>query len=353
MINKRKSYYNEIATEIAEKIGSGLYSPGEQLFSGKKLCEKYNISYMTACRVQNALVEGGYAYKINGKGMFVASSPVLEKTFEQKASNKTESSHIKKIVCFSLNTHGIQVKNHQISKIFHGVQQRAFEQGVSFRGEFIDISQRSPAFNIKDDEGIIIVSSGKRDYMMPLFANPKAKAVVVENIFPEAYCVLTDNYSGMVQLLDFLESRSCKKMVLASNHFGNLGLANLSERNYAFENECKRRGISYQIVKSGNYNELIEILKKTEPDAVMFSSDGPALEFKKIIADGKLKHVPLVTGFDDWVSNSAESTETLTTVKVDFEQMGVVAVDLMVGKKLEDWCQPEIVRVPCKLMVRD
>ena len=352
MINRRKSYYNEIAAEIAEQIGCGVYGPGEQLFSGKKLCEKYNISYVTACRVQNALVDSGYAYKINGKGMFVASPPVLKKTLEQKASSKVESSHIKKIVCFSLNTHGIQVKNHQVSRIFHGVQQRAFDKGITFRGEFIDISQRSPAFNIKDDEGIIIVSSGRRDYLMPLFANPKAKAVVIENVFPEAYCVLADNYSGIVQLLDFLESKNCKKIVLASNHFGNLGLANLSERNYAFENECKRRSLDYQIIKSGNYNELIEILRKTEPDAVMFSSDGPALEFKKIIADGKFKRIPLVTGFDDWVSDADESTESLTTVRVDFEQMGTAAVDLMVEKKLEDWCQPEIVRVPCKLIVR-
>jgi len=353
MIDRRKSYYNEIATEIAEKIGCGLYLPGEQLFSSRKLCEKYNISYVTACRVQNALVEGGYAYKINGKGMFVASSPVLEKAFEKKTATKVESPNIKKIVCFSLNTHGVQVKNHQISRIFHGVQQRAFDKGVSFRGEFIDISQRSPAFNIKDDEGIIIVSSGKRDYMMPLFANPKAKAVVIENIFPEAYCVLTDNYSGMMQLLDFLESRNCKKMVLATNHFDSLGLANLSERNYAFENECKRRGLDYQIVKSGNYKELIKIVKKIEADAVLFSADRPALEFKKIIKDGKLKHNPLVTGFDDWVSSTGEDTKSLTTVKVDFEQMGIAAVDIMVGKKLEDWCQPEIIRVPCKLIVRD
>ena len=353
MINRRKSYYNEIATEIAEKIGCGVYGPGEQLFSGRKLCEKYNISYMTACRVQNALVESGYAYKINGKGMFVASSPVLEKTFKKNVSNKTKTSNIKKIVCFSLNIYGTQAKDHQISKIFHGVQQRAFELGISFRGEFIDISQRSPAFNVKDDEGIIIVSSGKRDYMMPLFANPKAKSVVIENIFPEAYCVLADNYSGIVQLLDFLESRNCSKMVLATNHFGPLGLANLSERNYAFENECKRRGLDYQIVKSGNYNDLIKILKQDEPDAVLFSTDRPALEFKKIIKNGEFKHVPLVTGFDDWISVTGGDTEALTTVKVDFEQMGVVAVDLMVGKNLEDWCQPEILRVPCKLIVRD
>ena len=98
---------------------------------------------------------------------------------------------------------------------------------------------------------------------------------------------------------------------------------------------------------------MLTIAKQKCLDAVLFTSDQPALKFKKILKESKLKTLPLVTGFDDWIDRKGADTEHLTTVRVDFEGLGVAAVNVMLENKLEDWGWPEIVRVPCKLIARD
>jgi DNA-binding LacI/PurR family transcriptional regulator len=178
----------------------------------------------------------------------------------------------------------------------------------------------------------------------------RVRRILVNNYFSEAYCVLNDNYSGMSKLIDHLESRGCRKIFLATRHFNSLGIANLSERNYAFENECNRRGIEYRTLGSGSFNELLKLIKgSSAPDALIFSSDGPALKLRDILAKSKSKKIPIIAGFDGW--NEGEPVNDIITVKVNYEGLGAAAVDLMLNNTLEDWGLPDIKRVPCSIFV--
>jgi len=200
-----------------------------------------------------------------------------------------------------------------------------------------------------EDEGLIVPYHSECEWMLPLMNHKRIRCVLINNYFSEAYCVVNDNYSGIVQLLDYLESKGCRNFVLGTKHFNSLGIANLGDRTHAFEQECSRRGIEHRVIVSGDYNELVELLKSANaPDAVMFTSDNPALKFKDILKKVKIRKQPFVTGFDGLCDNEKE----LTTIKVDYGRMGEEAVVLMLKNTLEDWNMPDIVRVPCKLSVK-
>jgi len=98
----------------------------------------------------------------------------------------------------------------------------------------------------------------------------------------------------------------------------------------------------------------MELVKNANcPDAVMFTSDDPAIGFKKMLKLEKITKQPLVTGFDGWSLETGKDIGDLTTVKVDYEGMGGASVDLMLRNSLEDWHLPDIVRVPCKLIINN
>ena len=152
-------------------------------------------------------------------------------------------------------------------------------------------------------------------------------------------------------MLDHLESRGCRKIFLCGRHFCRLGLANLSERSYAFKNECSRRGLEYKILTNGNYEELVELIKSDLPDAIMFINDNVALKFKLLLKTLKLSKKILVTGFDGIDMKSGLETKGLITIKVDYAEMGKKAVDLTVENSLEDWSLPDVSRIRGKLIL--
>ena len=63
--------YEEIYTDIKEKIISGEYTATEQLPFEKDLCNSYNTSKMTVKRALDLLVEEGLIIKRRGSGTFV------------------------------------------------------------------------------------------------------------------------------------------------------------------------------------------------------------------------------------------------------------------------------------------
>ncbi|WP_423189053.1 GntR family transcriptional regulator [Alkalibacterium sp. f15] len=63
--------YEEIYTDIKEKIINGDYTATEQLPFEKDLCESYNTSKMTVKRALDLLVEEGLIIKRRGSGTFV------------------------------------------------------------------------------------------------------------------------------------------------------------------------------------------------------------------------------------------------------------------------------------------
>jgi GntR family transcriptional regulator len=70
--------YRQVTRAIAEEIGSGELTAGQQLPSERELTERFRVSRVTARRALRDLVEDGLVESAAGKGWFVASGPVSE-----------------------------------------------------------------------------------------------------------------------------------------------------------------------------------------------------------------------------------------------------------------------------------
>jgi len=64
--------YEQVKAYVIDSVERGEFRAGEQIPSQRELCERFNISLMTARRAINELISEGVIYAIHGKGLFVA-----------------------------------------------------------------------------------------------------------------------------------------------------------------------------------------------------------------------------------------------------------------------------------------
>src|SRR3989338_83722 len=70
-------YYHQIREFLKNAIASGDLKPGEAVPSERELCQKYQVSRMTARKTLDIMVAEGFIYRLRGKGTFV-SRPIIE-----------------------------------------------------------------------------------------------------------------------------------------------------------------------------------------------------------------------------------------------------------------------------------
>ena len=75
---KKMPLYLTIVQDIMEMIQNGSLRSGEQLMTEAQLCEKYQVSRMTANKALSALVAQGYISRTAGKGSFVLEPKVTK-----------------------------------------------------------------------------------------------------------------------------------------------------------------------------------------------------------------------------------------------------------------------------------
>ena len=67
--------YHQIQHLIRHRIGTGEYSPGQQIPSENELCQQLSVSRVTLREALRELVRDGMLTKVQGKGTFVAPNP--------------------------------------------------------------------------------------------------------------------------------------------------------------------------------------------------------------------------------------------------------------------------------------
>ena len=76
-------YYYQLEQLLRERIGNGIWKPGDNLPSEAELCSIYGVSRTVVRQALNKLCQDGIIYKEKGKGTFVAK-PKLQEKFVQR-----------------------------------------------------------------------------------------------------------------------------------------------------------------------------------------------------------------------------------------------------------------------------
>lgn len=66
------SAYSRLQHSLILQIESGVWQPGEQMPTERALAEEHGLSVGTVRKAMDMLVQGGYCYRVQGKGTFVA-----------------------------------------------------------------------------------------------------------------------------------------------------------------------------------------------------------------------------------------------------------------------------------------
>lgn len=341
------SKYSEIAATVAREISDGHFQPGERIYSTSELCEKYNVSLMTAVRAHRALEEMGIVRKVRGGGTFANSVEDFS-----AAVGAAAGSTLQRVVVFKFGRYTRQTV-HKITVA--SLIKRCTQIGLDAGFELIERQSVSldavNAMRPEPNTGYVIVSDSPTAHLAAgaLLLSPNVRTVLIDSIISGSHAVLPDNYGGMDCLCDHLLACGYRSIFYAPRVKNCLGMVNASERRHAFELRSRRGDIDGRILESTNFSDLVAAFKAAGPrTAFMFPQDDPALRFLKILEETGVTALPGITGFDDMVLKE-QGAERLTTLRVDRNAMGRAAVDVLF-KSVE---LPEIVRVPGTLMVRE
>lgn len=356
MDNKRHvPLYQNIIKDIKAKIINCTYLPGDKIDSLTEICSKYGVSKITASSVIDRLAESGIVKKVHGKGTFVAASPPAMQKIVAPAE-------IKKIILLSSrkNDSNRPIGDMDVT-ISQGIFERAGELGVNLEIKHISFNDLnneilvSPLHDIGPDEGVIVYYANNNIFMNSIFYGMDVRGVVIDGIFPGAFSTVTDNNTGMANLIDYLYTLGHRKVTMCYKFSGPSCFFNTNERCDSFIRETKRLGMNGMIFEGNTFQEIKALMKsKDKPSVIIFPQDDPALNCIDYLEQSGYK-VPEdvnVCGFDD-LSKTPEKLKRLTTVRVDFKRLGREAVDQLMKKNISHpsreislWnrIQPELIK---------
>jgi DNA-binding LacI/PurR family transcriptional regulator len=313
----------------------------------RRICEEYGVSNRTAARAVQALTENGTLNSIPRKGTFVNSVPEVPEIGELQPLENI-------IVVYPVSVHYSRPHSFH-NDIVEEIFRQSSADGLNFRTE----TSTSTAvrkisllpFVPGPADGVIVISGKPSLDMFALLDSDNFRSVLVDAISPYTSSVLTDNYSGMQQVLEHLKSLGHQRIALAWGEVTKPNIYNENERKEAFLNICRNLDLGSSILEAARPAHFIPHLKKPgAPTAIVFTKDNPAVEFIKAARETGID-VPndiSVVGFDNFASD-LDTLGELTTVNVDRRNIGKAAYEMIVKMKREshNWQ-----RVPCKLIVR-
>lgn len=337
--------YIAVAEEIIADIERGCFKPGDRLYSRREIAEKYHVGEVTAVNAQNYLVKHGIVRKLQGKGCFVNfGSDSLAIKLEKK-----DWSPVKKIVDIRFDNDN----EHSSRKNYYDEVERALRERRLPDYQLRYFSRDEVASNLcntfppEEHTGYLIFYLGAHVsfFTARILLNPLVHSVVIDAIFPDANCILTDSFDGMGQIVEYAAENGCQEFIFAKNYIPSLGTINNEERAYGAVFHCVKRGLNCRVINTGSYDELKTLVggikRKT---AVMFPQDEGALIFKRLLK--KYDHV-MVTGFDDFPGGE-NADPSLPTITHDYRTIIDTAFDILTGKPTK---RKQIIRIKGNLKI--
>ncbi len=347
--------YQQLKKVLEEQIKSGQLKLGDMIPSEKSLCELYGISQITARKAIFELVNMGFLYRVPGKGTFVASPAP-----RQGAIMPLKTDNIGFVI--SREHHPI-FSNSFYSFVFKGVEEEARAHGYDLFYQILDqkLMADPSSFKLiveKKVDGLLLVGEMPHNFVFRL-KEEDIPLVLVDHYIKEAEldAVVTDNEKGTYQVMKYLVDLGHTKIGFLG---ASLGHGTFMERFRGYKSALKNFGIKYNedFVQTGllwdGYAIMDKIFRKQKlPTAIFACNDLMAIKAMAAICDRELR-VPddiSVAGFDD-IEMSSQIHPPLTTVRVQREQMGALAIRKLIGRIRDKSRYPKKTVLPTELVVR-
>ncbi len=340
--------YMQIADSLLQRI-QGM-QPGERLMSENELARRFSVHRLTARQAMNHLVNQGLAYRVQGKGAFVA--------------NINPRTRLSSIGCLFRPIRGRQDDDNYFLEIFEGVSHALSQAGCSMLFERITYQRRKDRAAarriLENNVDAILLDERLDDEFVESISFAGVPLVVVNRCcdIPETGCVFPDNQGAMRQIMRHLNQLGHERLLFIHD----TGLNNQAERLEAFRHECKDLGIPAKNIMTiptcekatdGRvyFDATIRGCKQHSPTAIITAFDHIAP-----FAYQALQHLGLRIGDDVSIVSvgdyrlAANLEPPLTTCRIATEQIGREAVRLARGGRN---IVPKSISVKTSLIVRD
>ncbi len=338
------SLYLKIALDLRDQLRQGAFEFDFNRFpSRSSIRERYKVSNMTACRVQNELVRMGVAYNVRGKGLF---GRIDAEDPENLAETKLPIKEV--LIVFP----SPEAPIFPISDIALGAEAKCRELGIPSQRLIFSHGKSSRSLQLRAGEGMVVPFCLDRDFFASIVANFRGRVAVCNNYFPGTHCVLIDNVRAMRTILDALTQLGCRSFLFCTRHFVSLGMANLWERDESFRDEIARRGLTSLVYEDGNMSKLVRDLSSgaVKTDAIVGLTDEFAIKLHSMLKEAGMKRIPVITGIDGNNPRGLPLPPGTLSWQVDYPGMGARAVELLAESSMSDWVLSRIVRVPGALL---
>jgi len=297
---KRPARYEQIAEMICQEIRNGKFKAGERLYSRNEIVQKFQVSPVTATRVQNALAGAGIIRKVRGGGIYTL--PRKYSRLEDKL-NQRNNCKLKKIVYLKINFSSQSGSLYQ-QKYIDAVKKAAKKAGIEYCENPISSSAVSEDlhsyFEIEDNTGYIVINMGTIStfYGAAALLDTSVRSVYVDGVITGSDSILADSFDAMRQMVDELIRQGCRRFIYAENFVLDSAGIGVAERYRGALFHTQAHGIRLELVDSGSYDDLLSAVRKNDcKTAVMFPQDTPAGIFLRMLKKEKIRHVT-ISGFD-------------------------------------------------------
>ncbi len=327
--------YWKLAETLRAQITSGELLPGAQMPTVAQLQAQYGVSLSTVNQAQSLLEKDGLIVREQGRRTFVA---------EPAKPNAART--------LSLVLHGNTLSNYYMMELLAGVRSEASRQGV----ELLWLSDDDVTGG-KDIDAVLMCCNPAEALALNL--SPQIPQALLLQHSPDFTCIAADDFEGVKSATQHLLKLGHRRIAyMPASDYDSISRQRLAGYRAAFGEaglEPDKQLVKvlvdkryYNYRKSAEQtmrNWLEEGWRDLGCTAILAHNDEAAIGIIKVLHEQGVQ-VPgdvSVVGFDG-TELSELSTPSLTTIKVPLQEMGAMAVQVLVAQ-IQNGISPEPQRV--------
>lgn len=364
---KTPPLYEQIVTDLRNKILAGEYEPNTKLPAENELAKLYHVSRITSKRALEELKNEGFIYRVRGSGSFVSdrSVPTCDVKSSKSAGSKTVAILMPHHVTESSFAQSINGAIKRLSQAgYYGIVQSSVKNAVDER----NIIQKMVEDGI---QGIIYYPLSDHDNFQLLYSlRLKEYPMVVIDRYLQAFplnCVISDNYEGGRMATEHLIKLGHSKIAFVSD-LPLESATSIRDRYFGYADAMKQyhKNISADFVftdfadeyhrgyHAETYTNILRQLQANGIQAVFAMNDSIAIHLMRAAKelDISIPKELSIVGFDD-LKVAKHLPIPLTTVRQNFVDIGKLAAEIILNQIESGVFENKQIKLPVNLIIRD